>query len=62
MSTEARSGPHPSSDPAPESVPLGQRLFDNWALLLVAGVLIMALIYTGWGLWEVATMPPATLP
>ncbi len=42
--------------------PLGQRLFDNWALLLVAGILIMGVIYTGWGLWEVFTMPPAELP
>jgi len=42
--------------------PLGQRLFDNWALLLVAGIVIMAVIYTGWGLYEVATMPTAELP
>jgi hypothetical protein len=42
--------------------PLGQRLFDNWALLLVAGIVIMLVIYTGWGLWEISTMPEATLP
>jgi len=42
--------------------PLGQRLFDNWALLLVAGIVIMAVIYTGWGLYEVVTMPIAELP
>ena len=45
-----------------EAIPLGQRLFDNWALLLVAGVLIMAVVYTGWGLVEIVTMPEATLP
>ena len=43
-------------------VPLGQRLYDNWALLMVLGVVIMVLIFTGWGLWELHTLPPATLP
>ena len=52
----------PVSEPAPESVPLGQRLFDNWLLLLIAGIAIMVLIYTGWGVWEVLTIPPALLP
>lgn len=42
--------------------PLGQRLYDNMFLLLVVGVVIMVLVYTGWGLWELATMPPGTLP
>ncbi|HET9440347.1 MAG TPA: hypothetical protein VGD27_10665 [Longimicrobiales bacterium] len=45
-----------------EKLPLGQRLFDNWWLLLIVGIVIMAVIYTGWGLWEVTTMPEATLP
>jgi hypothetical protein len=45
-----------------EKVPLGQRLFDNWGLLMVAGIIIMALVYTGWGLWEIFTLPKATLP
>lgn len=49
--------------PAPdERVPLGQRLYDNWLVLLIAGVLIMAAIYTGWGLFEIATMPTGRLP
>ena len=53
--------------PIPESAelqppPLGQRLYDNWPLLMVAGIAIMALIYTGWGLWEIASMPTAPLP
>lgn len=47
---------------APDDLPLGQRLFDNWLLLMIAGIVIMAVIYTGWGLWEIATMPEATLP
>ena len=46
----------------PESVPLGQRLFDNVFLLLFAGIAIMAILYTGWGLLEIMTLPPATLP
>ncbi|HEX5818023.1 MAG TPA: hypothetical protein VFY20_04050 [Gemmatimonadales bacterium] len=45
-----------------EPVPLGQRLFDNIYLLLVAGIAIMAVVYTGWGLWEILTLPTATLP
>jgi len=45
-----------------QDVPLPQRLFDNVFLLLIAGIVIMAAIYTGWGLWEILTLPPATLP
>jgi hypothetical protein len=49
--------------PAAESdVPLGQKLFDNWLLLLVAGLLVMIVFYTGWGLWEVLRLQPAPLP
>ena len=58
MSEEVR--PQPSA-PA-EELPLGQRIFDNWVLLLIAGIVIMAVIYTGWGFWEVLTIPKATLP
>ena len=47
---------------APEPVPAGQRFFDNIFLLLVLGVVIMALLYTGWGMWEILTLPEATLP
>jgi hypothetical protein len=45
-----------------EEIPLGQRLFDNWLLLMIAGIVIMAVIYTGWGMYEIATLPQATLP
>jgi hypothetical protein len=45
-----------------EELPLGQRLFDNWLLLMIAGIVIMLVIYTGWGLWEISTLPTATLP
>ena len=43
-------------------VPLGQRLYDSPFLLLVAGLLVMVVCFTAWGLWEVMTLPPATLP
>lgn len=50
------------TDEAREPIPLGQRLFDNWPLLMVAGIVIMLVIYTGWGLYEITTMPPGQLP
>jgi hypothetical protein len=46
----------------PASVPLGQRLYDNVFLLLAVGVVIMLVVYTGWGLWELVAMPAGTLP
>jgi hypothetical protein len=52
--------------PAPASVsepiPRGQRFYDNVFLLLALGVLVMLVLYTGWGLWEILTLPKATLP
>ena len=47
---------------ASEPIPRGQRFFDNVFLLLGLGLLIMILLYTGWGMWEILTLPPATLP
>lgn len=45
-----------------DSVPLGQRLYDNILLLLVAGIVVIFALYTGWGLWEILSLPPAPLP
>lgn len=45
-----------------DQVPVGQRLLDNVFLLLLAGIAVMVLFYTAWGLWEVLSLPPATLP
>mgnify|MGYP003575678407 CR=1 FL=1 len=45
-----------------ERAPLLQRLYDNPFLLLIAGIAVMALFYTAWGLWEILTLPPAPLP
>ncbi len=50
--------PHDAS----ETPPLGQRLFDRPFLLLAAGLLVMFLFYTGWGLWEILTLPAGKLP
>ena len=44
------------------AVPLGQRLYDNVFLLLVVGIVVMVLVYTGWGVVELVTMPRGTLP
>jgi hypothetical protein len=52
----------PQAPDSVEQVPLGQRLFDNVFLLLGAGLLIMLLFYTGWGLWEITTLPAGDLP
>lgn len=54
------SDPQPAS-PEPE-VPLGQRLFDRPFLLLIVGLVVMFGFYTIWGVVEVMTLPPATLP
>lgn len=45
-----------------EELPRGQRLFDNIHLLMVLSIVIMFALYTGWGMWEILTLPPATLP
>ena len=46
----------------PESIPTGQKLFDRPFLLLAAGLLVMFLFYTGWGLWEILSLPAGELP
>lgn len=56
---------HPSAardDAEPGDIPLGQRLFDNVFLLLIAGIVVMVVLYTGWGLWEVLTLDRSPLP
>ena len=52
----------PTLPAAPEPIPPGQRFFDNVFLLLGLGILVMFVLYTGWGMWEILTLPPATLP
>jgi len=48
--------------PDSEAIPLGQRLFDRPFLLLAAGLFVMFLFYTGWGLLEILGLPQGTLP
>ena len=43
-------------------IPLMQRLFDRPFLLLILGVAVVGVFYTLWGLFEILTMPQATLP
>jgi hypothetical protein len=52
----------PDASRSEDAVPLGQRLFDNVFLLLGAGLLVMFLLYTGWGLWEITSLPTSALP
>ena len=53
----------PNPPPLPdEQPPLMQRLFDNVFLLLALGIVVMFVIYTGWGMWELLSMPKGTLP
>lgn len=51
----------PSVQPGPET-PLGQRLFDRPFLLLILGLVVMFLFYTGWGLVDVLSLGPGNLP
>ncbi len=49
-------------DDGAEPIPLGQRLYDNMYLLLILGVLVMLVVFTAWGMWEIMSMPADTLP
>jgi hypothetical protein len=51
-------------DPSPDiadPIPFGQRLYDNWPVLMVLGIVIMVVIFTGWGLWEITSLEPSPL-
>jgi hypothetical protein len=52
---------HHSQDDEPE-IPWGQRFYDRPFLLLALGILIMAIFFTGWGLWEITSLTPSPLP
>ena len=51
----------PASD-APSEPPFFQRLYDRPFVLLAFGFAVMLILFTFWGLWEVWTLPTATLP
>ena len=54
--------PRSSDDDDGGRVPAGQRLFDNMYLLLFLGVMVMLVVFTAWGLWEIFSMPQGKLP
>jgi hypothetical protein len=37
--------------------PWPQRMLDNLWLLLALGIVVPAVLYLGWGLWELAELP-----
>lgn len=45
-----------------EKIPYLQTLYDRPILLLVLGLVVMFVFYTGWGLYEILTLPKAPLP
>jgi hypothetical protein len=45
-----------------EPIPLGQRVFESPFLLLIMGLIVMFVFFTGWGVWEVMSLEPAPLP
>ncbi|MBK9071473.1 MAG: hypothetical protein IPL79_10785 [Myxococcales bacterium] len=46
-------------DPKPSKL---QQLYDRPLLLLALGMLVMLVFYTGWGLYEILSLPTALLP
>lgn len=55
-------GHPPNSEQPTEKIPLGQRFYDNIFLLLALGLLVMFVFFTGWGMYEIMSLPTATLP
>jgi len=53
--------PTQDTDSTPE-VPFFQRVYDSPFLLLALGLVVMLVLFTLWGLWEVLNLPTATLP
>jgi len=43
-------------------IPFFQSLYDRPFVLLALGMGIMLVVFTAWGLWEVMSLPQATLP
>jgi hypothetical protein len=60
-STPGASRPTPNAEDEGD-IPLGQRLFDSPFLLLAACLVVMFVFFTGWGLWEIASLTEAPLP
>jgi hypothetical protein len=52
----------PHGAPPEGPIPLGQRIMERPFLLLVLGIVIMVVFYTGWGLLEIRSLTPSPLP
>ncbi len=52
----------PREPDSPSEIPFLQRLYERPFVLLAIGVVVMLIVFTGWGLWEVTHLPTATLP
>lgn len=52
----------PDKPPEPGKIPLAQRVMDNPFLLLLLGLLVMFVFYTGWGVLEMLRLGQAPLP
>ncbi len=46
----------------PEQIPFMQKLLDSPWILLGLGMVVMFLFYTIWGMYEIMSLPQATLP
>lgn len=53
---------HPPAPDTSSEVPFLQRLYDSPFILLTIGLVVMFILFTFWGLWEVMNLPQATLP
>jgi hypothetical protein len=56
--TSSGSGPTPGA-PAPQRIPVMQRVLDNPFLLLFLGVTIPTVLYILWGVMELSQVPVA---
>jgi hypothetical protein len=52
---------HAPSENSPD-IPFFQRLYDRTFVLMAIGFAVMLVLFTGWGLWELYSLPTATLP
>lgn len=60
---QASSADAPNADSGTlDGIPFFQRLYDRPFVLLALGLAVMLVVFTAWGLWEVMTLPQATLP
>lgn len=53
--------PKTTAHEEPQEIPRGQKLFDNWIMLLLLSLAISGLAYNAWGLIELFTLPPSPI-